>query len=67
MRNLSEKTTDLSELIEGVKLREEDGFVFVLPDSDRAVIHIYSSFIKEEKEKKRMEEIKERIESWIRK
>jgi len=67
MRNLSEKTTDLSELIEGVKLREEDGFVFMLPDSDRAVIHIYSSFIKEEKEKKRMEEIKERIESWIRK
>jgi len=67
MRNLSEKTADLSELIEGVKFREEDGFVFVLPDSDRAVIHIYSSFIKEEKERKRMKETKERIESWIKK
>lgn len=66
MRNLSEKTGDLSELIEGVKIREDDGFIFVLPDSDRAAIHLYSSFIEKKKEEKRIEEIKERIKSWIR-
>jgi len=65
LRKLSE-TSKVEELIEGIKLRESDGFIFILPDSDRPVLHLYSSFRDEGKEKRRLEEEKERLESWIR-
>lgn len=65
LRKLSE-TSKVEELIEGIKLRESDGFIFILPDSDRPVLHLYSSFIDEGKEKRRLEEEKKRLESWIR-
>jgi mannose-1-phosphate guanylyltransferase/phosphomannomutase len=65
LRKLSE-TSKVEELIEGIKLRESDGFTFILPDSDRPILHLYSSFIDEGKEKRRLEEEREKLESWIR-
>ena len=67
LRKLSKASPEKEkELIEGVKLREEEGFVFVLPDSDKPILHLYSSFKDEAQEKKRLEEEKERLELWIR-
>jgi len=65
MRKLSEVKSFDSDTIEGIKLNDSDGFVFVLPDSDRAVIHIYSSYTSLDKEIKKMNEKKEEIEKWI--
>jgi len=65
LRKLSE-VARVEELIEGIKLRESDGFVFILPDSDRPLLHLYSSFIEKKKEKRRLEEERERLESWIK-
>lgn len=65
MRKLSEVKSFDSEAIEGIKLTDSDGFVFVLPDSDRPVIHIYSSYTSLDKEIKKMNEKKEEIEKWI--
>ncbi|MDI6861723.1 MAG: sugar phosphate nucleotidyltransferase [Caldisericia bacterium] len=65
MRKLSETKIFDPNTIEGVKLLYDDGFVFILPDSDRPVIHIYSSFTSKEKEAKKIEEEKEEIEKWI--
>jgi len=65
MRKLSEVKSFDPEAIEGIKLTDSDGFVFVLPDSDRPVIHIYSSYTSLDKEIKKMNEKKEEIEKWI--
>jgi len=65
MRKLSEVKSFDTDTIEGIKLNDGDGFVFVLPDSDRAVIHIYSSYTSLDKEIKKMNEKKEEIEKWI--
>jgi len=67
LRKLSKASPEKEkELIEGVKLREEEGFIFVLPDSDKPVLHLYASFKDEAQEKRRLEEEKERLELWIR-
>jgi len=65
LRKLSE-TSKVEELIEGIKFRESDGFIFTLPDSDRPVLHLYSSFRDERKEKRRLEEEREKLETWIK-
>jgi len=65
MRKLSETKIFDPNTIEGVKMIYDDGFVFVLPDSDRPVIHIYSSFTSKDKEKKMLDEEKKEIEGWI--
>lgn len=65
MRKLSESKTFDTNTIEGVKLIENDGFVFILPDSDRPVIHIYSSYSNLDKEIKKLNDEKVEIEKWI--
>ncbi len=65
MRKLSETKIFDPNTVEGVKLLYDDGFVFILPDSDRPIIHIYSSFTSKDKEIKKLEEEREEIERWI--
>lgn len=65
MRMLSETKIFDPNTVEGVKLMDDDGFVFILPDSDRPVIHIYSSYTSKDKEIKKLNEEKEEIERWI--
>ncbi|HQJ56504.1 MAG TPA: sugar phosphate nucleotidyltransferase [Caldisericia bacterium] len=65
MRKLSEVKSFDTDTIEGIKLNDSDGFVFVLPDSDRPVIHIYSSYTSLDKEIKKLNDEKEEIEKWI--
>ncbi|GAB4117151.1 MAG: mannose-1-phosphate guanyltransferase [Candidatus Caldatribacteriota bacterium] len=66
LRKLAE-VTQVEELIEGIKLKESDGFIFILPDSDKPLLHLYSSFLNRRKEKRRLEEERGRLETWIRK
>ena len=54
MRRMSELYRDTAEFVEGVKQREEDGYTLVLPDRDRPVLHIYSSYTTEEREHDRL-------------
>jgi mannose-1-phosphate guanylyltransferase/phosphomannomutase len=65
MRMLSETKIFDPNTVEGVKLMDDDGFVFILPDSDRPVIHIYSSYTSLDKEIKKLEEERKEIEKWI--
>ncbi len=65
MRKLSETKSFDTNTIEGVKLTDSDGFIFILPDSDRPVIHIFSSYTSLDKEIKKMNEEKLEIEKWI--
>ncbi len=65
MRKLSEVKSFDTDTIEGIKLNDSDGFVFVLPDSDRPVIHLYSSYSSLDKEIKKLNDEKEEIEKWI--
>lgn len=65
MRKLSETKSFDTNTVEGVKLTDNDGFVFILPDSDRPVIHIFSSYTSLDKEIKKMNEEKLEIEKWI--
>ncbi len=65
MRRMSELYRDTAEFVEGVKQRDEDGYTLVLPDRDRPVLHIYSSYTTEEREHDRLSNIEEKIRSWM--
>lgn len=66
MRKLSEtKTIDLNS-IEGIKLADNDGYTFILPDSDRPVIHLFSSYTSLDKEIEKINKEKEKIEKWMK-
>ncbi|MFW6022236.1 MAG: sugar phosphate nucleotidyltransferase [Halanaerobiaceae bacterium] len=42
MRQLSKESDDRSQLIDGIKFRHNNGWALVIPDSERAVFHIYA-------------------------
>src|SRR5450756_2510503 len=65
MRRMSELYRDTAEFVEGVKEREEDGFTLVLPDRDRPVLHIYSSYTTDERERDRLADAEKKIRSWM--
>jgi mannose-1-phosphate guanylyltransferase/phosphomannomutase len=65
MRRMSELHRDTAEFVEGVKEREEDGYTLVLPDKDRPVLHIYSSYTTDEREHERLAAAEKQIRSWM--
>ena len=65
MRRMSELYHDTAEFVEGVKEREEDGFTLVLPDRDRPVLHVYSSYTTDERERDRLADAEKKIRSWM--
>ncbi|MBA4365062.1 MAG: nucleotidyltransferase [Coprothermobacter sp.] len=65
MRRMSELHRDTAEFVEGVKEREEDGYTLVLPDKDRPVLHIYSSYTTDEREHDRLANVEKQIRSWM--
>jgi mannose-1-phosphate guanylyltransferase/phosphomannomutase len=65
MRRMSELYRDTAEFVEGVKEREEDGYTLVLPDRDRPVLHIYSSYTTDERERDRLADAEKKIRSWM--
>jgi mannose-1-phosphate guanylyltransferase/phosphomannomutase len=65
MRRMSELYRDTAEFVEGVKQREEDGYTLVLPDRDRPVLHIYSSYTTDERERDRLADAEKKIRSWM--
>jgi mannose-1-phosphate guanylyltransferase/phosphomannomutase len=65
MRRMSELYRDTAEFVEGVKEREEDGYTLVLPDKDRPVLHIYSSYTTDERERDRLADAEKKIRSWM--
>ena len=64
MRRLSEAARDSGEFIEGVKLRDSDGYTLVTPDRDRAVLHIYASYTTVEREQTRLKDMEAQVRSW---
>ncbi|HNW84473.1 MAG TPA: sugar phosphate nucleotidyltransferase [Candidatus Cryosericum sp.] len=64
MRRLSEAARDSGEFIEGVKLRESDGYTLVTPDRDRAVLHIYASYTTVDREQARLKDMEAQVRSW---
>jgi len=65
MRRMSELHRDTAEFVEGVKDREEDGYTLVVPDTDRAILHIYSSYLTEERERDRLAAMQNQISAWM--
>ncbi len=65
MRRMSELYRDTAEFVEGVKEREEDGYTLVLPDRDRPVLHIYSSYTTDQRERDRLADAEKKIRSWM--
>ena len=65
MRRMSELHRDTAEFVEGVKEREEDGYTLVLPDKDRPVLHVYSSYMTDERERERLAAAEKQIRSWM--
>lgn len=61
---LEEAARDSGEFIEGVKLRENDGYTLVTPDRDRAVLHIYASYTTVEREQARLKDMEAQVRSW---
>lgn len=64
MRRVSENYHDAGEFVEGVKVREDDGFVLVLPDQDRPLIHVYASYTTAAREQARLAEVEKELRSW---
>jgi mannose-1-phosphate guanylyltransferase/phosphomannomutase len=64
MRRVSEHYHDAGEFVEGVKVREEDGFVLVLPDQDRPIIHVYASYTTADREQARLVEVEKELRAW---
>jgi len=64
MRRVSEHYHDAGEFVEGVKVREQDGFVLVLPDQDRPIIHVYASYTTADREQARLAEVEKELRSW---
>jgi len=62
---MSELHHDTAEFVEGVKEREEDGYTLVLPDRDRPVLHIYSSYTTDARERDQLADVEKRIRSWM--
>jgi mannose-1-phosphate guanylyltransferase / phosphomannomutase len=64
MRHVSEHYHDAGEFVEGVKVREEDGFILVLPDQDRPILHLYASYTTVDREHTRLMETEKELRSW---
>ena len=65
MRRMSELYRDTAEFVEGVKQREEDWYILVLPDRDRPVLHIYASHTTDERERDQLAVTEKLIRSWM--
>jgi len=65
MRRMSELHRNTAEFVEGVKEREEDGYRLILPDTDRPILHIYSSYLTEERERDRLTATENQIRAWM--
>ncbi len=64
MRHVSEHYHDVGEFVEGVKVREDDGFMLVLPDQDRPILHVYASYTSVDRERARLIEAEKELRSW---
>jgi mannose-1-phosphate guanylyltransferase/phosphomannomutase len=64
MRHVSERYHDTGEFVEGVKVREDDGFMLVLPDRDRPILHVYASYTSVERERARLADTEKELRSW---
>lgn len=64
MRHVSERYHDAGEFVEGVKIREDDGYVLVLPDQDRPILHVYASYTGVDRERARLMEIEKELHAW---
>ncbi len=66
MRQLDKYSEDMNrELIDGVKIFQNDAWVLVLPDREKAFYHVLADAQNEAKAKKLVKEFEQRILEWI--